>query len=116
LAVVSAWLLFAITTRAIFTSVAMLGLALSVAGAIVRPNRTAVLLAMVGLALGIVWILAWLAESTDFRDADGWVDCWPTCNAVQTATGALFTYGTVALATVGVVSFASLVRRHRGTR
>jgi hypothetical protein len=94
----------------------MLGLALSVAGAIVRPNRTAVLLAMVGVVLGIAWILAWVAESTDFRDADGWADCWPSCSAVQTATRVLFTYGTLALAAVGVVSFASLVRRHRGTR
>jgi len=94
----------------------MTGLALAVLTAIVRPNRTAALLAIVGGTLGIAWILAWVAERTDFHDADGWGDCWPSCSAIQTATGATLTYGTLLLAFVGVVSVASLVRPYRRTR
>lgn len=112
----TAWLLFVSTTKATVTSVAILGLALSTLVAIVRPHRTAARLAMVGVALGISWILAWLADRADFHDADGWADCWPSCNAVQTATGVTLIYGALATGAVGVISFAMLVRARRGTR
>jgi hypothetical protein len=116
LVIFAAWLLSISTTRVVVTSVAMTGLALAVLTALVRPNRTAALLAIAGVALGTAWVLAWGAERTDFHDADGWADCWPSCSAVQTATGATLTYGTLVLAAVGLVSVASLVRRYRRTR
>jgi hypothetical protein len=30
--------------------------------------------------------LAYAAVETDYRDADGWVDCWPDCTPLQDAT------------------------------
>jgi hypothetical protein len=40
------------------------------------------------LILGAFFALALAAKETDFQDADGWIDCWPSCSVVQTATGA----------------------------
>src|SRR5919197_762834 len=72
----------------------------------------------VALGLGLVtglWILAALAISTDWRDADGYVDCWPNCSLVQDTVGVLFW---VAPAAALVLAFSALidafVRRRRG--
>lgn len=42
------------------------------------------------LVLITLWGLAALVISTDWRDADGYVDCWPNCSGVQDTVGVLF--------------------------
>jgi hypothetical protein len=41
-------------------------------------------------ALGAAWLLAWLAIARDWRDADGYVDCWPSCSRLQDTVAVLF--------------------------
>ena len=47
-----------------------------------RPTRT---LALVSVGLLGIWGLSALAVETDYRDADGFVDCWPGCTVFQDA-------------------------------
>jgi hypothetical protein len=64
--------------------------------------------------LAVSWVLAALAVRTDYRDADGFVDCWPGCSTFQDAVGVTLFYGPVAGALVLVTSIALLlVRRGR---
>jgi len=73
----------------------------------------------VALGLGVLaglWVLAALAITTDWRDADGYVDCWPNCSRVQETVGVLFL---VAPAAGALLAFSALVawlirRRQRG--
>lgn len=39
------------------------------------------------LLLTVAWVVAKLAQDADYRDADGWIDCWPSCSPVQHAAG-----------------------------
>ena len=59
--------------------------------------------------------LAYWAAATDYRDADGFVDCWPHCTAIQDATG----WGVVLAPVVGLVAavavLGAVVSRHRST-
>jgi hypothetical protein len=58
------------------------------------------LLAGAGAALSVAWWLAVIAVWTDWRDADGWVDCHPNCDAVHYAAGGTLSYGAVAIVLV----------------
>lgn len=53
-----------------------------------RPRGAVVALVL----LAACFVLALSAQATDFRDADGWIDCWPSCSGVQRATGAGLSY------------------------
>lgn len=58
-----------------------------------RRGRLA--LAFVGVAalLAATWVLAYVAMVLDFRDADGWVDCWPGCTILQDGVHAALELG-----------------------
>lgn len=77
------------------------------------PSGMAILL----MLLAVMWLVALAAVQTDFRDADGFVDCWPGCSFLQDATGvALFGLPVIALvAVLGWVALSVLDRR-RATR
>jgi hypothetical protein len=47
-------------------------------------------------ALALGWGLAAQAVAVDYRDADGFVDCWPSCTAFQDGISATLFYGPVA--------------------
>ena len=67
-----------------------------------------------GLAvLATLWVLAALAISTDWRDADGYVDCWPNCSAVQDAVGVLFWIGPAAAVVLAVSAIITWFIRRR---
>jgi hypothetical protein len=34
-----------------------------------------------------IWIMAKVANDTDYRNADGWVDCWPSCTPLERGVG-----------------------------
>lgn len=64
--------------------------------------------------LGVAWLLAALAVETDYRDADGFTDCWPHCSALQDAVGVVVFFAPPAGLLVILVALADfLVRRHR---
>ena len=81
-----------------------------------RRGRFAVALGVVAAALLGVWGASLLAIATDYRDADGHMDCWPTCTAYQGAVGVAFWYtipllALLALASAGVVLVSRWRRR-----
>jgi Ca2+/Na+ antiporter len=49
------------------------------------------------LVLIALWLLAMVAYSTDWRDADGFLDCWPTCTRHQQAIGSVLLIAPVML-------------------
>ena len=48
-----------------------------------RPTRAGLALLILALAVAAVWSLYLVSVATDYRDADGFVDCWPGCTAWQ---------------------------------
>jgi hypothetical protein len=36
-----------------------------------------------GSVLVVAWAVAVVVVTADYRDADGFIDCWPRCTAVQ---------------------------------
>jgi hypothetical protein len=57
-----------------------------------RSRRLFVRTAPPLVLLATSFALALVAQETDYRDADGWIDCWPHCSALQQATGAGLSY------------------------
>ena len=63
--------------------------------------------------LGGIWLLAVFAVRADYRDADGFIDCWPDCSAVHNAVGTTLVYGPIAAFVVVIVTALLLKRRGR---
>ncbi len=71
-------------------------------------------LAMIAIA-AMTFVLALVAIDRDFRDADGFIDCWPHCTLFQDAVGAtifaapiVFIVAVLAIVVVG--SFTAATR------
>ena len=81
-----------------------------------RCGRRVLGVAAATLALLGVWGASLLAIGTDYRDADGHMDCWPRCTAYQEAVGVAFwgalpALGLVIVSTVLAVAVSALRRR-----
>jgi hypothetical protein len=87
-----------------------------VAGLVVAARRGHLLLASAGTlaALAGMWALAAVAVRADYRDADGFVDCWPGCTPVQRAVGAALFYGPIAALLVLIATALLLMARRKG--
>jgi hypothetical protein len=71
------------------------------------------------VSLSVAWVLAKLASDAEYRDADGWVDCWPSCSPLQHAVGiSLWVAPLVALLVIcsTILAFAIRRSRRRGPR
>jgi hypothetical protein len=55
-----------------------------------RRERFELAFAGAVVALLGVWGASALAIETDYRDADGYMDCWPSCTAYHHAVGVAF--------------------------
>lgn len=99
--------------RALVPIVSVLVVVGVVAGLVVATRRGHLLLASAGTltVLAGMWLLAVLAVRADYRDADGFIDCWPSCTAVHNAVGATLFYGPVAAILVAIAT--ALLARHR---
>jgi hypothetical protein len=86
-------------------------LAALVAGA--RRGRLASAALTAAAVVAGLWLLAVLATSTGWRDADGWVDCYPSCSALQDATGTTLGVGILVGAGLIVVWLVAVVRGRR---
>jgi hypothetical protein len=65
--------------------------------------------------LAALWLLAALAVSTEWRDADGYVHCWPNCSPVQDAVGVLFLVAPAAAVFLALSALVTwLIPRRRG--
>ena len=89
-----------------------------IAGLVVAERRGRLLTAFAGMlaSLGTAWGLALGAVANDYRDADGFVDCWPYCSPLQEAVGATLFYGPVAALLVILTTTVLAVLRRRRTR
>lgn len=63
------------------------------------------------IALGFLWLAAVAAYYADWRDADGWVDCWPNCDFHQEAIGAILVGSPVVL--ILWLAAAAVIARRR---
>jgi hypothetical protein len=73
-----------------------------------RRGRLVAALVVMLIALAASWSIAVRA---DYRDADGFVDCWPYCSTFQDAIGGTLFYGPVAALVLLVAAGVLLVRR-----
>jgi hypothetical protein len=87
-----------------------------------RRGRLFITATTLVLSVAVAWILAAAAVRTDYRDADGFVDCWPSCSAFQDGVAITLFFGPP-MAVLVVVASAILVplerrrkRRAGGTR
>ena len=78
-----------------------------------RPRTLPLLIGAVVLAAA--YGLANVLIATDYEDADGFVDCWPSCSGVQEAVQVMFWFGGALLMGIAVVSlFWAAVAARRG--
>jgi len=61
-----------------------------------------------------LWVAVERAISTDFRDADGYSDCWPNCTPLQDGVGTINAFAPVALILLAVAFVLFLGFRWRG--
>lgn len=98
------------TRLAVLVLVAALGLAtMALAG---TRQRLAAGVALCVVALGAVWFASFAAVRADWRDADGFVDCWPNCTVYQDACGAILV-GSPAVLVVWLAAAGLVVWRRR---
>jgi hypothetical protein len=50
----------------------------------------------------------------DYRDADGWTECWRNCSALQTSVGLAYFWGGMLLVALGLGALTAVVVRRRG--
>lgn len=62
--------------------------------------------------LAVSWVLAALAVRADYRDADGFVDCWSYCSTFQDAVGVTLFFGPIAGTLVLLTTILLLLARH----
>ena len=95
---------------AVLAVLALLGVAVIAVGAKRDHLRSA--FAACVLALAGLWVATLAAVQTDWRDADGLIDCWPDCSLYQDTAGAIL-FGTPVVLLVLVGAAGLLVWRRR---
>jgi hypothetical protein len=58
----------------------------------------------ISLLLALLWIAAGAAVRSDYRDADGYIDCWPSCSALQDGVAMAIWWGPIAFVILGVLA------------
>ena len=85
-----------------------------------RRGKLWLFVAGVTLALGAAWAVAKELVRRDWRDADGYIDCWPNCSAVQDGVALAIWVGPVLLVVLivaaGVLAAITGPRGVRGQR
>jgi hypothetical protein len=82
--------------------------------AVLRHRRFWPLWALEVAVVGPAHPLAKWAESTDYHDADGWIDCSTNCTAIQDAVGATLFAGLPLLGFLVVAGLIRVTRRRTG--
>jgi hypothetical protein len=73
-----------------------------------RTWRRGLPLVVAVAALAAAFVTAAVLIAQDYRDADGWVDCWPNCSTLQTGVGVTFIWGGALLVVAGLASLGAL--------
>jgi hypothetical protein len=100
----------------VFVVLFWLGLAAAVISTLAvgwRARHGAFITGAALFAVAGIWIVAKIANDHDYHDADGWVDCWPSCTALQRSVGAGLVGGAVLAAALVLAFVLAVVRRRR---
>ena len=81
-----------------------------------RRGRLFATLAVMLTVLAASWAAAVIAVRADYRDADGFVDCWPYCSTFQDVIGGALIYGPVVALVLLVTAGVFLVGTRLRTR
>jgi hypothetical protein len=71
----------------------LVGLAIALPFAVRRHDTFGRVLIALLLIVATAWMLDVVAISTDFHDADGFMDCWPYCSTWQEVVNWTFWWG-----------------------
>ncbi len=64
--------------------------------------------------LAMLWIGAVLLSASGWHDADGWVDCYPSCDPLQEVVAVTLGWGLALIVLLGLIGVGSaLVARRR---
>jgi hypothetical protein len=99
-----------------FAVAVWIGLAAAVISALIvgwRARHGVLISAIAFLAVAAVWIAAKVASDHDYHDADGWVDCWPSCTVLQRAVGISLTGGAVLAVALAIAFVIAMARRSK---
>lgn len=77
-----------------------------------RHGRLGLAFLAVTTVLAAAWLLAKLAVRVDYRDADGYVNCWPGCRLLQEAVGWAIWYGPLLFIALGALRRAPVGGRY----
>lgn len=69
-----------------------------------RRGRLGVAVLAVTALLAAAWLLAKAAVRADYRDTDGYVDCWPACSLLQEMVGWAIWYGPLLFIALGLLA------------
>ena len=69
-----------------------------------RRHRLVLAAASMLVLLTAAWTVAFAAAAGDFHDADGFIDCWPHCSALQDSVGISLFYAPVLALLIVVVT------------
>jgi hypothetical protein len=69
-----------------------------------RRRRLGTAFAGITVILACAWGLAKIAVEHDYRDADGYVDCWPSCSHVQDTVGVGILFTPIVWILLGVLA------------
>jgi membrane protein implicated in regulation of membrane protease activity len=58
----------------------------------------------VSVVLALLWLAAIAAVRTDYHDADGYIDCRPSCSALQDGVATAIWWGPIAFVVLGVLA------------
>jgi hypothetical protein len=75
-----------------------------------RPTRAGFALLLLAVSLAAIWTVYVLLYTADYRDADGFADCWPRCTAWQKSVGWTLFGGPILAVLVGALALITAVR------
>jgi hypothetical protein len=83
-----------------------------------RLRRLGVAFVFAAGVIAAAWALTEAAIRTDYRDADGYGDCWPHCTALQNGVGTMNALAPVASfgLIVATAALIALLNRGKGTQ
>lgn len=93
---------------------AWLLVALLSAGVLVAGWKGAPVALLAVVALDIAWLTAAVLFAIDYRDADGFMDCWPNCTGWQDAVGFVAFFAPALLVVLLLGSLAGWLSRRAG--
>jgi hypothetical protein len=93
--------------RAAFAAAVVLLLLTVSLGFARRRQRLGAALVTIVLAAAALWVVALVAVTTDYHDADGATDCWPNCTLLQDSVAVAFFW--IPAVVAAIVIFAGLM-------